>query len=148
MKGEVHGIGHGRVYIKAQHKDVKDKWYQKHMVHTKDKKKMIIPAKHTKHHNHLKPGDKVHFDVYPRVPYEKFLWYIFPVLGLVIGLLVSMAITKEESGIIIITFLFIMLGYHAQHMLKKRVNIHKEIDVILHHGKSNVKIVKATKKKK
>ena len=57
------------------------------------------------------------------------MFYGLPIGGVLVGYGVARSITIEESGILIITALFVVLAFYTKYLIKKRYNLLREIDV-------------------
>jgi positive regulator of sigma E activity len=151
-KGTIHGVDKKRVYIRTTHKTTCRSCHAKHLCLGSKEKHRIIPATKKSHHKDLKKGDKVLFQINPRQSIlTTTVIYGIPIVSILLGLLIGLIITDNETGILLLTVLFIALGIHIQYMIKKRYNIFRELDVDIKKdnsaGRNRSKKKKSRKKK-
>jgi positive regulator of sigma E activity len=137
-KGVVYGVDKKRLYILTSFKPACKDCSAKHLcLDTKNSKK-IIPAMKRKHHYDFKKGDEVLFELSPAQNTMAVLFfYGIPLLSVVVGLLFGKIFTNDETGLLILTTLFVLLGIDLQLIIKKTYNPFKELDVEVQKAPTN-----------
>ncbi|MFT4304448.1 MAG: SoxR reducing system RseC family protein [Candidatus Woesearchaeota archaeon] len=143
-KAKLHSKDHNRTYLSVHHKNLQT---HKHIFPGRKRTK-LLPVVRKKHHEIIKEGSNVHFEINDRNnSFVLFFYYGSPLFLTIIGFIIATFITTNVFQILIIIVLSSIFGFFVKNIIKKHFDVFREINVKIHLPSNAIKVYKARKKK-
>jgi hypothetical protein len=148
MKGRIHHLAHNRTYIKVHNNELKKSKHGKEYFPGK-RKIHLLPAIRKGHHIQFKQGQHVKFDIVKRDKvYASAFYHGLPLIGTIVGVLIGTMYIPDAWGIFLMILLWTVMGVIIQRIVRSRINLFRDIDIVIEEPRMNVITYSARKNKK